>query len=404
MQIGGGINHDCFRKENRGKAVALYSLMPFLSPAVAPIMGGYLTQYISWRWVFFATSIFDLVVQVACFFLLRETHHPTILRNKAKALRKYTGRPELYTEHEGPNHSMKKILMKSLVRPFIMLTTQPALQAMSLFRGFQYGIMYLVFATFGIVFEDMYDQEIGRASLNYLSLGVGFFIGLQVSGTLQDRVYKWCKKHQIDPRSTRSTWAAFRPSWFPGRRHRRSAGPEMLKMNTEYAGGGAGGNFFLVPREAPSPPRPGVLRRTPTGAAEGIPEYRLPLIIPFSLLIPIGLFTYGWSAQHQLHWIVPSVGVAIMSVGLIVCFNCVQAYTVDTYTTYSASATGAAAFVRTMCGFSFPLFAPRMYAVLGIGWGNSLLGFVAASFGMVAPCLLWKYRIWLRKRSTYCTG
>ena len=407
LQIGGGINHDCFRKENRGKAVALYSLMPFLSPALAPIMGGYLTQYISWRWVFFATSIFDLAVQVACFFLLRETHHPTILRNKAKALRKYSCNPNLYTEHEGPNHSMKKILMKSLVRPFIMLTTQPSLQAMSLFRGFQYGIMYLVFATFNIVFEDMYDQEVGRASLNYLSLGVGFFIGLQISGTLQDRVYKWCKKHRIDPRSNRSTWAAFRPPWFP--RRRQKVTPETFKMNTEYGGAAGGGNLYLVPRKplnAPSPPPPNVgrLRRAPTGAAEGIPEYRLPLIIPFSLFIPIGLFIYGWSAHFTVHWIVPNIGVSIMCVGLIVCFNCVQAYTVDTYTTYSASATGAAAFVRTMCGFSFPLFAPKMYASLGIGWGNSLLGFVALTFGMVAPCMLWKYGIWLRKRSTYCTG
>lgn len=295
-------------------------------------------------------------------------------------------------------------------------------------------IMYLVFATFGIVFEDMYDQDIGRASLNYLSLGVGFFIGLQISGTMQDRVYKWCKKHQIDPRSSRSTWIAFRPSWFP--RQGQQVNPDMFKLDTGYAGAGAGGDFFLVPRKAvaasPPPLNVGKLRRAPTGASEGIPEYRLPLIIPFSLLIPIGLFTYGWSAHFTVHWIVPNIGVAIMSVGLIVCFNCVQAYTVDTYTTYSASATGAAAFIRksrtsasgaktasdhslplrntadntvgTMCGFSFPLFAPKMYASLGIGWGNSLLGFVALSFGMIAPCMLWKYGIWLRKKSTYCTG
>jgi len=364
-----------------------------------------MTQYVSWRWVFFTTSIFDLAVQVACFFFLKETHHPTILRNKAKALRKYTKNQNLHTEHEGPNHSMKKILMKSLVRPFIMLTTQPALQAMSLFRGFQYGIMYLVFATFGIVFEDMYDQNVGRASLNYLSLGVGFVIGLQISGTMQDRVYKWCKKHQIDPRSSRETWSAFCPAWIP--RRRKPVSPEMLQASTEYDSG-LGPNIFLVPRKPVpfSPPRPNIgrLRRTPTGAAEGIPEYRLPLIIPFSMLIPTGLFIYGWSAQHTVHWIVPNIGVSIMSMGLIVCFNCVQAYTVDTYTTYSASATGAAAFIRTMCGFSFPLFAPKMYDTLGIGWGNSLLGFVALTFGMVAPCLLWKHGIWLRKRSTYCTG
>lgn len=46
--IGGGILSDCFRAGERGTATAIYSLMPFLSPAVAPIMGGYLTQYTTW--------------------------------------------------------------------------------------------------------------------------------------------------------------------------------------------------------------------------------------------------------------------------------------------------------------------------------------------------------------------
>lgn len=43
-------------------------------------------------------------------------------------------------------------------------------------------------ATFPMVFQQSYDQSIGRASLNYLSLGVGFIVGLQVSGPLQDAV------------------------------------------------------------------------------------------------------------------------------------------------------------------------------------------------------------------------
>lgn len=147
-----------------------------------------MTQYISWRWVFWATSIFDGAVQIVSFVLLKETHHPTILKKKAMALRKSTGNEALHTKWQGPDHSMKKILMKSLIRPFIMLTTQPALQAMSLFRGFQYGIMYLVFSTIPRVFEGSYNQDVGRASLNYLSLGVGFVIGLQISGRMQDKV------------------------------------------------------------------------------------------------------------------------------------------------------------------------------------------------------------------------
>lgn len=186
--IGGGILSDCFRAGDRGAATAIYSLMPFLSPAVAPIMGGYLTQFTTWRWVFWATSIFDLAVQLACVFLLKETFAPAILAKKAAKLKKLTGNNELHTKWQGPDHSMKKLIMKSLVRPLIMLFTQPALQAMALFRAYQYGLMYLVLATFNRVFEGAYDQSVGRASLNYLSLGVGFVIGLQISGIMQDKV------------------------------------------------------------------------------------------------------------------------------------------------------------------------------------------------------------------------
>jgi hypothetical protein len=103
-------------------------------------------------------------------------------------MRKITGNTQLHTKWQGPEHSMKKLIMKSLVRPLIMLGTQPALQAMALFRAYQYGLMYLVLATFNRVFEGAYNQSVGRASLNYLSLGVGFVIGLQISGFMQDKV------------------------------------------------------------------------------------------------------------------------------------------------------------------------------------------------------------------------
>lgn len=45
------------------------------------------------------------------------------------------------------------------------------------------------------------------------------------------------------------------------------------------------------------------------------PEYRVPLIVPGATLIPIGLLWYGWSAQAQLHWIMPDIGYAIFGAG-----------------------------------------------------------------------------------------
>jgi hypothetical protein len=136
----------------------------------------------------------------------------------------------------------------------------------------------------------------------------------------------------------------------------------------------------------------------------GRPEFRVPLMLPGGLLVPVGLFIYGFTARADIHPVVPNIGAAIFATGCIISFQCAQVYVVDAYTTYAASATGAAAFVRTMAGFGFPLFAPAMYARLGIGWGNGLLGFVALGSGIVAPLLLWKYGERMRARSTYCAG
>lgn len=127
-------------------------------------------------------------------------------------------------------------------------------------------------------------------------------------------------------------------------------------------------------------------------------------MLPGGLLVPAGLFLYGWTAHHKTHWIAPNIGASLFAIGLIICFQCCQTYILDSYTRYAASATGVTAFVRTMAGFSFPLFADGLYRVLGLGWGNSLLGFVSLGLGAVAPLVLWGWGEWLRGRSPYCAG
>ncbi|KAJ4175248.1 hypothetical protein NW754_005669 [Fusarium falciforme] len=333
--LGGGVLSDCWRAEERGTATAIYSLAPFLGPAVGPIAGGYLTQYMHWRWVFWVVSMADALVQVLAFLFLNETYPPKILKKKADKLRKETGNMALHTEFENPDRTFLQSLRKNLMRPFIMLFTQPAIQITALYRAYLYGLMYLVLASFPMVWEEQYDQEPGRASLNYLSLGVGFVIGLQISGPLIDKVYATLKNHYNHP---------------------------------------------------------------------GRPEFRVPLMFPTALVTPAGLVLYGVSAHLQLHWIIPNIGAAIFAAGLIQSFQCAQTYIVDSYERYAASATGAAAFVRTMAGFSFPLFAPAMYEKLGIAWGNGLLAGTAMFLCLLVPCVLWRWGEWIRKKSPYCAG
>lgn len=81
-----------------------------------------------------------------------------------------------------------------------------------------------------------------------------------------------------------------------------------------------------------------------------------------------------------------------------------QAYTIDTYTKYAASAVAVTSFLRSLAGFAFPLFAPALYQSLGFGWGNSLMAFIAIAIGGPAPYIFWRHGAKLRARSKYAAG
>lgn len=45
------------------------------------------------------------------------------------------------------------------------------------------------------------------------------------------------------------------------------------------------------------------------------PEFRLPPAIVGGLLVPVGIFMFGWSCYPWVHWIVPIIGSAIFGAG-----------------------------------------------------------------------------------------
>lgn len=136
----------------------------------------------------------------------------------------------------------------------------------------------------------------------------------------------------------------------------------------------------------------------------GRPEFRLPLLFPTAILLPLGFFIYGWTAQYHTHWIFPNIGAFLFAAGIMIGFNALMMYVVDSYPTYAASATAATTVLRSVAAFLLPLFAPAMYRALGNGWGNSVLAFLAIGIGGPAPILLWFYGPALRARSRFCSA
>src|SRR5271170_1457822 len=52
LTVSSGTIADCFKQEDRGKAMSLWTLPVLLGPTLGPVVGGYLSEAKGWRWDF----------------------------------------------------------------------------------------------------------------------------------------------------------------------------------------------------------------------------------------------------------------------------------------------------------------------------------------------------------------
>jgi hypothetical protein len=137
-------------------------------------------------------------------------------------------------------------------------------------------------------------------------------------------------------------------------------------------------------------------------AAGGIakPEFRLPQVILGATLMPIGIFGFGWTVYPRVNFMVPIVLASFFGMGSYQVGNGIQAYLVEAYHLYAASATGACCFVRAAMASGSPLYGTPLLNNLGFHWGISLLGFLAVVF-LPCPIAFYIYGERIRKQSRF---
>lgn len=130
-----------------------------------------------------------------------------------------------------------------------------------------------------------------------------------------------------------------------------------------------------------------------------VPEWRLPLPMFAAVIFTGGLFWFGWTGyQGTIPWIVPTLSGLFTGFGIYTIFVQFLNYIVDAYLMFAASAIAGNTFMRSIFGAAFPLFATYMYEGIGIQWGNTFLGCLAAVM-IPMPVLFFLYGHRIRERS-----
>lgn len=328
LSIAAGTLADLFSDRERNTALAWFALGPTVGPVIAPIVGSFVVEGASWRWVLWVLTIATGATAAFGWAVFKETYPPTLLHWKAEKLRKETGNPNLHTIYEVTSSSFKSQLLVAITRPIRLLTLHPIVLGLGLHLAFIYGFMYLLLVTYPALWTQYYGYSTGIAGLMYLGVGIGFFIGM--------------------------------PTWTP-------------LVQIIY------------------------LRLTKRNNDEPKPEYRLPLLLPSTFCMGIGLIWYGWAAEYKTFWLVPLLGTGLYAFGIIGLFQTIQNYLIDMNPLYSASSIAAALVFRSLFAFFFPLFGQAMYNRLGYGWANTICGVLCFILGIPFPIAVYVWGERLRK-------
>ncbi|TFB04787.1 hypothetical protein CCMA1212_002927 [Trichoderma ghanense] len=170
----GGVIADLFQAKQRGIAFSIFAMAPFLGPALGPIAGGFLGESKGWRWVEGLIAIFTGVVWIASSLAYPETYAPVLLRQRAAALSKKTGKVYISKLEEGqPPKTIGNQLRVSLLRPWLLLIKEPIVLLISLYMAIIYGTLYMCFAAFPIVFQQGRGWSPGIGGLAFVGIAIG---------------------------------------------------------------------------------------------------------------------------------------------------------------------------------------------------------------------------------------
>ncbi|KAK4124624.1 MFS general substrate transporter [Parathielavia appendiculata] len=337
--------------ETLALCMSWYSIAPLNGPVTGPLIGGVVYENLGWRWSNWLAMILAGVA-VAMLALVKETYPPTLMQRKAARLRKETGDGRWWCRHD-QRVSTLDLLKTNLSRPFVLAATEPILWFFNIWISVIYGILYLCFIAYPIVFTQHRGWTVSQTGLSFLGIGLGTLLAIILEPLWRRLILSSSSSSSSSP-PTKTT-----PTHSP------------LATTTN-----------------------------PTHSKFPTPEATALVMCIGAVLTPLGQLTFSLtSLPRSIH---PSIPIALggipFGMGNTLSFIYGSNYLASAYGLYAASALAGNAVLRSVVGAALPLAGPALYAALTPRWAGVLLGGLECLL-IPIPFVFWRYGDRIRDRS-----
>ncbi|KAK9467095.1 major facilitator superfamily domain-containing protein [Lipomyces arxii] len=199
LVLAGGTIADIWPMAHRGNAIAYFAAAPYCGPVFGPLVCG---------WINIGSRRLDLIFWVNMAFagvmtiiicLIPETYAPVILKRRAARLRTETGNMNIMTEQERLKMPLSEVIRTVLVRPVMLIMTEPVLDLMNLYIVLIYSLLYAFFFAYPVIFQDLHNYNDGIIGLMFIPILIGAMFALVTTPILEKMYTKTIMRRTPKP-------------------------------------------------------------------------------------------------------------------------------------------------------------------------------------------------------------
>lgn len=348
---------DISTKQERGSTMGIVMAGNFMGPAIGPILGGILAQYLGWRSIFWFLTIASGVFLLPLLLFLPETARNVVGDGSSPA--QSWNRPFIcycYKGHAASQISSKESLdqpdnsdppkqiehqlrFPNPLKPLALVFHMNSIVVL-LVTGVIMGGNMTVLSSITEIYTTEYGLDELEIGLCYITLGTGSIVASVVTGRLLD----WNYRRMAAKRATNAT-----------------------------AGQQSDGE--PVPFE----------------------KARSMVTIPLVILGSVTVLAFGWVLRYRAPLPAPEVLLFFVGVGQTGGFISTSTLLVDLHTSNPAAATAANNMVRSFFSAAASAAIDPMLKAMGRGWAFTLVAFILLS---TIPFLLLLCGLWRQNRAS----